>query len=83
MIFTPQKSALTKLYTVRQQRKRFLIEEARKIWVPLQVHGCSTPSMLTYIYRSLIYAGRPTREPTEHYVQGNLMRVSVSDNFGP
>lgn len=30
-------------------------------------------SVNAYIFRSHIYAGRPVREPTEHYIQGNTL----------
>jgi hypothetical protein len=30
-------------------------------------------SVNAFIYRSHIYAGRPTQEPTEHYIQGNTV----------
>jgi len=30
-------------------------------------------SVNAYVYRSHIYAGRPTRQPTEDYVQGKLI----------
>ncbi len=34
-------------------------------------------SINAYIFRSHIYAGRPVREPTEHYIQGNSVLTSI------
>ena len=41
-------------------------------------------SVHAYTYRSHIYAGRPEKEPTEHYISGKFffnILVSVSDLY--
>ena len=52
--------------------KQFLPQKPRKYGFLFKSLG---DSVHAYIYRSHIYAGRPTKEPTDHYIQGRYLQL--------